>query len=63
MRLVEKGGWTAEQVARAAIAGVEAGSLHVTPQLDLRWAWRLKRLAPQTFQRLTRRVAKIMIGS
>ena len=62
MRLVEKGGWTAEQVARSALAGVDAGTLHITPQLDLRWAWRLKRLAPTMFQRLSRRVAARMIG-
>jgi NAD(P)-dependent dehydrogenase (short-subunit alcohol dehydrogenase family) len=62
MRLVEKGGKTAEDVARAALAGVDAGTLHITPMLDLRWAWRLKRLAPTTFQRLSRRVAALMIG-
>jgi NAD(P)-dependent dehydrogenase (short-subunit alcohol dehydrogenase family) len=62
MRLVDKGGWTADEIARAALAGIAAGTLHITPQLDLRWAWRLKRLAPKTFQRLTRRIATIMIG-
>ena len=62
MRLVEHGGWTADEIARAALAGVQAGTLHITPQLDLRWAWRLKRLAPKTFQRLSRRVAAILIG-
>ena len=61
MRLVEKGGWTAEKVARAALDGCDAGTLHVTPQIDISLAWRLKRLAPTTFQRLSRRVAKIMI--
>jgi NAD(P)-dependent dehydrogenase (short-subunit alcohol dehydrogenase family) len=63
MRLVDKGGWTAEQIAIAALDAVDAGTLHVTPQLDVRWAWRLKRLAPTVFQRITRRVAKKMIGS
>lgn len=62
MRLVEQGGWTAEEIARSALAGIDAGKLHVTPQLDIAWAWRLKRLAPLMFQRLTRRVAKTMIG-
>jgi len=62
MRLVEKGGWTAEQIARAALDGIDKGALHVTPQPDISWAWRLKRLAPTTFQRLSRRVAKLMIG-
>jgi len=62
MRLVEKGGWTATQIAQAALDGIDAGKLHITPQLDIRAAWRLKRLAPRLFQRLTRRAAKIMIG-
>ncbi|HEY1554314.1 MAG TPA: SDR family NAD(P)-dependent oxidoreductase [Kofleriaceae bacterium] len=62
MRLVEQGSWTAEAVARAALAGVEAGTLHITPQLDLRWAWRFKRLAPEVFQRISRRIAARMMG-
>lgn len=61
-RLVDKGTWTAAEIARAALAAVDAGALHVTPQLDVRWAWRLKRLAPTTFQRVSRQVAKLMIG-
>lgn len=63
MRLVDKGGWTAHEIAVTALAAVDAGTLHVTPQLDVRWAWRLKRLAPTTFQRLSRRVAKKLINS
>jgi len=62
MRLVEHGSWTAEEIARAALAGVEAGRLHITPQFDLRVAWRFKRLAPGVFQRLSRRIAAYMIG-
>ena len=62
MRLVEQGSWTAQEVARAALAGIAAGELHITPQLDLRWAWRLKRLAPTVFQRISRRIAARMIG-
>lgn len=61
MRLVEKGGWTATQIAEAALAGIDEGALHVTPQFDIRWAWRLKRLAPKMFQRVTRLAAKKMI--
>jgi NAD(P)-dependent dehydrogenase (short-subunit alcohol dehydrogenase family) len=61
MRLVEKGGWTAEQIAIAALEAVDAGALHVTPQMDVRWAWRLKRLAPTVFQRISRLAAKRMI--
>lgn len=61
-RLVERGAWSAEEVARAALAGVDAGALHITPQLDGRWAWRLKRIAPAAFQRLSQRVVSVMVG-
>jgi NAD(P)-dependent dehydrogenase (short-subunit alcohol dehydrogenase family) len=61
MRLVSTGGWTAERIATAALDAVDAGALHVTPQMDVRWAWRLKRLAPTVFQRISRLAAKRMI--
>lgn len=60
MKLVAKGGSTAAEVARSAIKGIEAGKLHVTPMADVSWAWRLKRFAPQTFQRFTQYAAKMM---
>ena len=59
-RLVDGGGWTADEVARAGLAGVAAGALHVTPQRDGRWLWRLKRLAPAPFQRLSRHAARVI---
>jgi len=55
--LVERARWSADEVAQAALAGIDAGALHVAPQLDGRWLWRLKRLAPARFHRLSRRVA------
>ncbi|HEY0252530.1 MAG TPA: SDR family NAD(P)-dependent oxidoreductase [Kofleriaceae bacterium] len=61
MRLVAKGGWTADGVARAAITAVEGGALHIAPQFDVGVAWRLKRLAPKAFQRASRFAAKLMI--
>jgi NAD(P)-dependent dehydrogenase (short-subunit alcohol dehydrogenase family) len=61
-RLVAKGGWTADEVAKAALDGVAARALYVAPQADGRWAWRLKRLAPTGFQKMSRRVAPSVIG-
>jgi NAD(P)-dependent dehydrogenase (short-subunit alcohol dehydrogenase family) len=56
------GGKTAEQIARAAIASVDRGELYALPMADGRWLWRVKRVAPATFNavagRLGRRVAK-----
>lgn len=62
LRLVESGGWTAREIAEAALEGIDGGALHVTPQFDIRWAWRLKRLAPRMFQRAARFAAKKMIS-
>lgn len=62
LRLVEKGAWTAREIAEAALEGIDEGALHVTPQFDIRWAWRLKRLAPRMFQRAARLAAKKMIS-
>ena len=43
----------ADDVARAALDGVARGDLHILPHADGRWLWRLKRLNPGVFQRLT----------
>jgi len=42
---------TAEEVARAGLAGLEAGRLIVIPQRDGQLVWRVKRLAPELYQR------------
>ena len=57
-KLVEESKVSAESIAAATIAGIEAGELIVAPQADGRWMWRLKRLAPMSFLRLTPRVAE-----
>ncbi|MCK6544683.1 SDR family NAD(P)-dependent oxidoreductase [Myxococcota bacterium] len=41
----------ADDVARLALAGAAKDELYVVPMADGRWMWRLKRLAPQLFQR------------
>jgi short-subunit dehydrogenase len=51
-------GKRASSVARAALDSVERGELYSMPMADARWAWRLKRLAPQPFRSLVARVAK-----
>jgi NAD(P)-dependent dehydrogenase (short-subunit alcohol dehydrogenase family) len=50
--LVTKGA-TAQVVARAAMVSVDRGDLYGVPMADGRWLWRLKRMAPQTFGKLS----------
>lgn len=53
----------APEVARAALAGVDAGQLYVLPHADGAWAWRVKRLAPERFyQVLVPRYFRKVIG-
>ncbi len=56
-RLVDAGK-SAEEVARAAIAAVERNELYSLPMRDAAWLWRLKRVAPGSFQALVARLAK-----
>jgi short-subunit dehydrogenase len=50
--LVTKGK-TADVIARAAIASVDRGDLYGVPMMEGRWFWRLKRLAPEAFNKLS----------
>jgi NAD(P)-dependent dehydrogenase (short-subunit alcohol dehydrogenase family) len=43
---------SAEDVARIALDGADAGLLHVIPQSDGRWFWRMKRFSPGRFHAL-----------
>ncbi|MGQ0508279.1 MAG: SDR family NAD(P)-dependent oxidoreductase [Myxococcaceae bacterium] len=43
-----------EDVARAAIKGVERGTLHILPQLDAKLVWALKRWTPALYFRALR---------
>jgi NAD(P)-dependent dehydrogenase (short-subunit alcohol dehydrogenase family) len=61
-RLLDAGTMTAAQVVAAALDGVERGALHVTPQLDGRWLWRLKRLAPRTFHALSPKIVDRVVA-
>lgn len=48
-RMMNKG-FTPEQVAVAALNGLDAGRLYVLPQADARFLWTLKRLFPNSYR-------------
>lgn len=48
-KLMAQSRFSADDIARIALEGLEAGTLYVVPQQDGQWLWRLKRLAPQQF--------------
>jgi NAD(P)-dependent dehydrogenase (short-subunit alcohol dehydrogenase family) len=47
--LVTKAKWSAEEVARVALEGLEHGTLYVIPQVDGKVMWRAKRALGQRF--------------
>ncbi|MBF5041896.1 SDR family NAD(P)-dependent oxidoreductase [Aggregicoccus sp. 17bor-14] len=54
-KVLESGSMNADQVAQAALRGVERGALYVMPQADSRWGWRAKRLLPGSFPGIIRK--------
>ena len=48
-RLVTQSNWTAQQIAEAALRGLERRQMYVIPQVDGKVAWRLKRLLGGAF--------------
>jgi NAD(P)-dependent dehydrogenase (short-subunit alcohol dehydrogenase family) len=58
-KLVAAGKLTADDVARAALDGVDAGRLYVVPQAHGRWLWRAKRLLPTVFHALAPRAVAL----
>jgi NAD(P)-dependent dehydrogenase (short-subunit alcohol dehydrogenase family) len=52
-RLMTRSRIQADRVARLALDGVARDALYVLPHPDGRWLWRLKRMAPAGFHRLT----------
>ena len=52
-KLVDGASVAPETVAHALVRALENDDLYVVPMADGRWAWRLKRLAPETFARGT----------
>jgi len=52
-RLMTRSPVQADAVARIAVDGVARGDLHIVPHTDGRWLWRIKRLFPSRFHRVT----------
>lgn len=48
-KMFAKSKFSADDVANAALDGIENKDLHIVPMADARAMWRMKRLAPQTF--------------
>jgi NAD(P)-dependent dehydrogenase (short-subunit alcohol dehydrogenase family) len=59
-KLVTQAKWSAEEVARAALKGLERGTLYVIPQTDGKIFWRAKRIFGGGFYSVAGRVAKRM---
>ena len=59
-KLITHAKWSAEDVARVALRGLERGTLYVIPQTDGKLYWRAKRVLGGQFYGLAGRVAKRM---
>lgn len=59
-KLMDRSKLKAPDVARAAIASLERGELLCVPMADGRWAWRARRLLPERWPSLMKRVAGAM---
>jgi NAD(P)-dependent dehydrogenase (short-subunit alcohol dehydrogenase family) len=57
-KLVTQARWSAEEIAKVALDGLERGELYVVPQLDGKVLWRAKRLLGQRFHGVVGRVVK-----
>ncbi len=61
-KLVENAKWSAEDVARVALRGLERGTLYVIPQVDGKVMWRAKRLMGAGFYAIAGKVARRTIA-
>jgi NAD(P)-dependent dehydrogenase (short-subunit alcohol dehydrogenase family) len=59
-KLVTGSKWTAEQVARVALKGLERGTLYIIPQRDGKLFWGAKRVLGAQFYSVAGRVARRM---
>jgi NAD(P)-dependent dehydrogenase (short-subunit alcohol dehydrogenase family) len=60
-KMVAGAKWSAEEVARLAVRGLERGQLYVIPQTDGKLAWRAKRMLGDTFYAFAGKVARKQI--
>jgi len=61
-KLVENAKWSAEDVARVALRGLERGTLYVIPQTDGKVMWRAKRVLGASFYAIAGKVARRTIA-
>jgi hypothetical protein len=61
-KLVENAKWSAEEVARVALRGLERGTLYVIPQTDGKVMWRAKRALGASFYAIAGKVARRTIA-
>ncbi|HEY1960024.1 MAG TPA: SDR family NAD(P)-dependent oxidoreductase [Polyangiaceae bacterium] len=57
-KLVEGAKWSAEQIARVALRGLERGELYIIPQTDGKMLWRAKRALGGGFYSVAGKVAR-----
>lgn len=57
-KLMQRSSWTADDVARVALADAYAGRLYSVAMSDGRWLWRARRLWPQMFYDRMAAIAK-----
>lgn len=60
-KLMARSRLSAEDVARVALDGAAAGRLYVLPHADGRWYWRVKRAAPERFQKILGRLVRMRL--
>ena len=62
-KLVEGAKWSAEEIARVALRGLERGQLYIIPQTDGKMLWRAKRALGGGFYAFAGKLARRRIAS
>jgi short-subunit dehydrogenase len=61
-KMVTGAKWSAEEIAKIAVDGVERGTLYILPQTDAKLIWRAKRLMGQSFYSFLGRASDRITG-